>query len=126
MSFQECTANLELVAQKCVETVAAILLCRERALLFEHSSGMFNLFNSLLIVDILGGNSKLVKLVPGLDVYGSNDQIHALTRPVKHGDKFKIGSLDVTALSTPCHTSGHICYFVKNDKGRRIYCLFHA
>ena len=25
---------------------------------------------------------------------------------------FKVGSLNVKCLSTPCHTSGHICYFV--------------
>jgi len=65
-----------------------------------------------------------VKLVSGLDVYGSDDRIGALNRPVKHEDKFKLGSLEITALSTPCHTSGHICYFVK-DKGRRVALMFH-
>lgn len=25
---------------------------------------------------------------------------------------FQVGSLNVKCLSTPCHTSGHICYFV--------------
>lgn len=25
---------------------------------------------------------------------------------------FQVGSLHVKCLSTPCHTSGHICYFV--------------
>ncbi|XP_034526524.1 hydroxyacylglutathione hydrolase, mitochondrial isoform X2 [Ailuropoda melanoleuca] len=40
--------------------------------------------------DHAGGNEKLVKLEPGL----------------------KVGSLSVKCLSTPCHTSGHICYFV--------------
>ena len=36
---------------------------------------------------------------------------------LKHNDKFKIGSLDVTALHTPCHTQDHICYFVE-DKAK--------
>lgn len=25
---------------------------------------------------------------------------------------FQVGSLSVKCLSTPCHTSGHVCYFV--------------
>lgn len=28
------------------------------------------------------------------------------------GPLFQVGSLSVKCLSTPCHTSGHICYFV--------------
>jgi hydroxyacylglutathione hydrolase len=28
--------------------------------------------------------------------------------------KKKVGSLKVTCLFTPCHTTGHICYYVEN------------
>jgi hydroxyacylglutathione hydrolase len=59
----------------------------------------------------------LASLVKDLDVYGSDDRIDALNHPVGHQDNFKLGSLHITALSTPCHTSGHICYFVKEEKG---------
>ena len=27
----------------------------------------------------------------------------------------QVGRLTVTALSTPCHTSGHICYYVESE-----------
>ncbi|XP_034877293.1 hydroxyacylglutathione hydrolase, mitochondrial-like [Mirounga leonina] len=59
-----------------------------------------------------GGNEKLVKLEPGLKVCGGDDRIGALTHKVTHLSTLQVGSLNVKCLSTPCHTSGHICYFV--------------
>ncbi|XP_075420606.1 hydroxyacylglutathione hydrolase, mitochondrial isoform X2 [Tenrec ecaudatus] len=64
--------------------------------------------------DHAGGNEKLVKLVPGLKVYGGDDRIGALTTKVTHLSTLQVGSLSIKCLSTPCHTSGHICYFVTN------------
>ncbi|GLH04101.1 uncharacterized protein GBIM_09883 [Gryllus bimaculatus] len=64
--------------------------------------------------DHAGGNANLVKQVPGLTVYGGDDRIDALTKKVSHGDKFSIGQLNVRCLFTPCHTAGHICYFVES------------
>lgn len=65
--------------------------------------------------DHAGGNEELVKKVPGLTVFGGDDRIGALTREVKHEEEFKLGQLSVKALSTPCHTSGHICYYVHSS-----------
>lgn len=48
---------------------------------------------------------------------GGDDRIGAITNKVKHGDKFKIGNLTIECLFTPCHTSGHICYFVQAEEG---------
>uniref|UniRef100_A0A3Q2HK14 Hydroxyacylglutathione hydrolase, mitochondrial n=1 Tax=Equus caballus TaxID=9796 RepID=A0A3Q2HK14_HORSE len=62
--------------------------------------------------DHAGGNEKLIKLEPGLKVYGGDDRIGALTHKVAHLSTLQVGSLNVKCLSTPCHTSGHICYFV--------------
>ncbi|XP_076433670.1 hydroxyacylglutathione hydrolase, mitochondrial isoform X2 [Peromyscus maniculatus bairdii] len=62
--------------------------------------------------DHAGGNEKLVKMQPGLKVYGGDDRIGALTHKVTHLSTLQVGSLTVKCLSTPCHTSGHICYFV--------------
>ncbi|CAG4937009.1 unnamed protein product [Parnassius apollo] len=62
--------------------------------------------------DHAGGNENLVKMQPGLQVYGGDDRIGALTIKVQHNTKFNIGRLNVQCLFTPCHTSGHICYFV--------------
>lgn len=68
--------------------------------------------------DHAGGNAELTKLATQkLKVYGGDSRIGALTDKVKHGDKFKIGNLDVQCLFTPCHTSGHICYYIKGKEG---------
>jgi len=64
--------------------------------------------------DHAGGNEKLVSLFgKSLTVYGGDDRIGALNKKVAQDDTFKIGNLDVSCLFTPCHTTGHICYFVQ-------------
>lgn len=67
--------------------------------------------------DHAGGNEKLVKAFkgPALTVYGGDDRIGAMTQKMGHGDTFSIGSLSVKCLFTPCHTTGHICYFVEGS-----------
>ncbi|NXF26193.1 GLO2 protein, partial [Rhodinocichla rosea] len=62
--------------------------------------------------DHAGGNEKLVKMEPGLHVCGGDSRVGALTHRVSHLTALKVGSLSVKCLSTPCHTSGHICYYV--------------
>ncbi|KAK4874833.1 hypothetical protein RN001_014193 [Aquatica leii] len=63
--------------------------------------------------DHAGGNEELVKKSEtALDVYGGDQRINSLTHRVKHGDKFSIGNINVECLYTPCHTSGHICYYL--------------
>ncbi|XP_053551058.1 hydroxyacylglutathione hydrolase, mitochondrial isoform X3 [Bombina bombina] len=62
--------------------------------------------------DHAGGNEKLVKMVSGLTVYGGDSRVGALNRKVSHLTTFQVGSLHIKCLFTPCHTSGHICYFV--------------
>lgn len=71
--------------------------------------------------DHAGGNEKLVSLFKDgpLQVYGGDDRIGALTDKVTQGDTFQIGNLKVSCLHTPCHTSGHICYFVESPKGEK-------
>ncbi|XP_022306808.2 hydroxyacylglutathione hydrolase, mitochondrial-like isoform X1 [Crassostrea virginica] len=70
--------------------------------------------------DHSNGNEKLVQLVPGqkLVVYGGDNRVPALNAKVGHGDQFKVGNLDVKCLHTPCHTTGHICYFVTGPSGQ--------
>lgn len=71
--------------------------------------------------DHAGGNEKLVSMFKDnpLQVFGGDDRIGALTDKVKQGDTLKIGNLNVTCYHTPCHTSGHICYFVEGPKGEK-------
>lgn len=63
--------------------------------------------------DHAGGNKEMVTLAENpLDVFGGDDRIDALTEKVGHGKKFSIGNLTIECLFTPCHTQGHICYYV--------------
>ncbi|XP_032392666.1 hydroxyacylglutathione hydrolase-like protein isoform X2 [Etheostoma spectabile] len=61
------------------------------------------------------GNEALLKEVPGLRVYGGDDRIGGLTDKVTDGQELKFISINVRCLFTPCHTSGHMCYFVWED-----------
>ena len=67
--------------------------------------------------DHAGGNAELVQLKSGLKVYGGDVNTAALTKQVEHSDEINIGSLHVTCLLTPCHTRGHVCYFVEDKSG---------
>ncbi|XP_061455115.1 hydroxyacylglutathione hydrolase-like protein isoform X2 [Rhineura floridana] len=61
------------------------------------------------------GNEDLSKLYPGLEVYGGDERVGALTHHVTHGEELKFSSINVRCLLTPGHTSGHACYFVWED-----------
>nr|XP_037845952.1 hydroxyacylglutathione hydrolase, mitochondrial isoform X2 [Chlorocebus sabaeus] len=74
--------------------------------------------------DHAGGNEKLVKLQSGLKVYGGDDRIGALTHKITHLSTLQVGSLNVKCLATPCHTSGHICYFVSKPGGSEPPAVF--
>ncbi|VDP96119.1 unnamed protein product [Echinostoma caproni] len=68
--------------------------------------------------DHAGGNAELVHQWSSLhgeklNVYGGDKRVDAITDAVAHEQKLKIGdNLDILCLSTPCHTSGHVCYYV--------------
>ncbi|XP_038676850.1 hydroxyacylglutathione hydrolase, mitochondrial isoform X1 [Scyliorhinus canicula] len=74
--------------------------------------------------DHAGGNEELVMKVPDLQVYGGDDRIRALTCRATHKKTFKVGSLNVRCLFTPCHTSGHICYFVTKENSSEAPAVF--
>lgn len=73
--------------------------------------------------DHAGGNEKLVSKFTAnhgpLKVYGGDDRIGALTDKVKQDDIIQLGTLKIHCLFTPCHTTGHICYFVESPNGER-------
>ena len=72
--------------------------------------------------DHAGGNDQIVDKQPGLDVLGGDERIGQLTRKVGDGDTLKLGSgTDIKCLFTPCHTSGHICYYVTGGSGRAVF-----
>ncbi|XP_026829290.1 hydroxyacylglutathione hydrolase, mitochondrial isoform X2 [Ooceraea biroi] len=66
--------------------------------------------------DHAGGNGKLLKSFTGLPVYGGDDRIEAINHKITHNDVLNIGNLSVKCLATPCHTRGHICYYVTGEE----------
>lgn len=61
------------------------------------------------------GNTDMLDMFPDLLVYGGDNRVQALNKMVEHGELIKLGSLNIECLSTPCHTKGHICYYVTLD-----------
>ncbi|XP_047995098.1 hydroxyacylglutathione hydrolase, mitochondrial isoform X2 [Leguminivora glycinivorella] len=82
----------------------------------EHNVNLTSVLTTHHHWDHAGGNENLVKMIPNLTVYGGDDRIGALTNKVQHQSKFNIGNLNVQCLFTPCHTAGHICYFVSTPE----------
>jgi len=58
------------------------------------------------------GNADMVSMFPDLVVYGGDLRVQSVTKLVTHGEIIKLGNLTIECLATPCHTSGHICYYV--------------
>lgn len=54
---------------------------------------MYHALSPSLYRDHAGGNEKMVRLVPGLTVYGGDDRVDALTKKVKHSNTFKVRPL---------------------------------
>lgn len=52
-------------------------------------------------------------------MYGGDDRIGALTDKVKQDDEIRLGKLTIRCLFTPCHTTGHICYYIDSANGER-------
>lgn len=67
--------------------------------------------------DHAGGNEQLVNLLKQtssdpIPVYGGDERIGALTHKVTEGDQISIGNIKVNVFFTPCHTTGHVLYYV--------------
>lgn len=58
------------------------------------------------------GNNDMLAMFPDIHVYGGDTRVQALNKQVQHGDTIRLGTLLIECLSTPCHTRGHICYYV--------------
>ena len=66
--------------------------------------------------DHSGGNEILKKKYPNIKVFGSSkDKILELTNPVKHKDDISIENLQFTIFETPCHTDGHVIYYLQDE-----------
>lgn len=72
--------------------------------------------------DHAGGNENLVAKFPDeLQIYGGDERIGALTDFITQDDIIQVGSLKIKCIFTPCHTTGHICYYIEAPNGRAIF-----
>jgi len=65
--------------------------------------------------DHSGGNLDLAAARPGLPIAGGSAEegrIEGATLLLGHGQSFEMGGMAFTALHTPCHTKGHLCYYL--------------
>lgn len=84
----------------------------------EKASSSENLKFSVLTThkhwDHSGGNKDLAsQFGSSLKIYGgAKDNVPHANHPVNDGDEFAVGNLKVKVFFSPCHTSGHVLYFV--------------
>eukprot|EP00937_MAST-01D_sp_MAST-1D-sp2_P004406 g4406.t1 len=61
--------------------------------------------------DHAGGNEALAARFPGLTVVGGHaEPVPAATLRLGDGEQYSLGATRITALHTPCHTRGHMCF----------------
>jgi hydroxyacylglutathione hydrolase len=68
--------------------------------------------------DHAGGNNAMKKLLKDVPIYGGlKDKVEGCSHPVQHGDEVSISpTVRVKCLETPCHTRGHISYFITSTR----------
>eukprot|EP01127_Copromyxa_protea_P017985 TRINITY_DN5562_c1_g1_i1.p1 TRINITY_DN5562_c1_g1~~TRINITY_DN5562_c1_g1_i1.p1 ORF type:complete len:271 (-),score=48.11 TRINITY_DN5562_c1_g1_i1:41-826(-) len=64
--------------------------------------------------DHAGGNTKISELLPtGTRIIGGKgDNAEAVTQEVGEGDIIELGELKIQTIYTPCHTPGHVCFYI--------------
>merc|ERR1711982_119096 len=69
--------------------------------------------------DHAGGNEETLKHYK-LPIIGGKDCAKVTETP-DHGATFNIGSIEVKALHTPCHTQDSICYYFKDGDHKVVF-----
>jgi hydroxyacylglutathione hydrolase len=64
-------------------------------------------------MDHAGGNTKLRQLFPRIKIVsGTVERVSAQNTFLSHQDSLQLGATSVQLLDTPCHTVGHVVFFV--------------
>jgi hydroxyacylglutathione hydrolase len=65
--------------------------------------------------DHTGGNEHLQSVFPDLEFIATGyEHVPCQTKNVRDGDKIEFGGLLINVLFTPCHTSGHVSFFIED------------
>ncbi|KAF7547328.1 hypothetical protein G7Z17_g7805 [Cylindrodendrum hubeiense] len=72
--------------------------------------------------DHAGGNLKLLTQlgIPKLDIIGGK-ACEGVTKTPQHGETFKLGSITVKSVHTPCHTQDSICFFMQDGDDKVVF-----
>lgn len=71
--------------------------------------------------DHAGGNIEVRDAFdPKPPIWAGKDS-EGVTFTPSHGEKLKIGGIQVTSLHTPCHTQDSICWFMEQDGHRAVF-----
>mmetsp|Transcript_22854 Transcript_22854/g.53886 ORF Transcript_22854/g.53886 Transcript_22854/m.53886 type:complete len:308 (-) Transcript_22854:68-991(-) len=82
---------------------------------------LVGLLNTHYHADHSGGNAFLASALPGLEVVVGErdaDRTPAVTRRVRDGESIELAGLSFRCVATPCHTRGHVCFFLDADDGQ--------
>ncbi len=66
--------------------------------------------------------------LPDLEIFGGRN-CEAVTTTPADGEGFRLGSIAVKGLYTPCHTQDSICWFVQDGEDKAVFTgdtLFHG
>ncbi|KAH9125987.1 hypothetical protein LEN26_001003 [Aphanomyces euteiches] len=75
--------------------------------------------------DHAGGNRKLKSALSTATIVGGVlDNVQGSTKQTWHGDKLKVGSLTIETLAVPCHTMGHVAFYVSLVNHEGVGCVF--
>ena len=67
--------------------------------------------------DHQGGNDAFKKAYPDMHIYGpSHEVIKVIDEKLDDGDTFAFGNCAVSVMHVPCHTKGHIAYYLENKE----------
>lgn len=72
--------------------------------------------------DHSGGNREIAAAYPTVSILGGQeDQVPACTRPVTHHDTVDLEGVKGTVLAVPCHTRGHVAYFLQDEENKVVF-----
>ncbi len=75
--------------------------------------------------DHCGGNEGIKRAYPSVRILGTGyEKIPGATELVHEGDNISLGGLQISVIHTPCHTKGHVGYFVTPAVGDGAPILF--
>jgi len=84
----------------------------------EHNLNLTTILTTHHHWDHSGGNIALKNMKPDIVVYGGKgDNAPGVEIEIGQGDKLKVGNLTIQGIHTPCHTQGHVCYYVDVNDG---------